>query len=330
MKGKSVLVVGGAGYIGSHMVKELLTAGHKAVTLDNLSRGNRDLLPGGEFVEGDFGDPGTLETALGRYPIDVVMHFGAHSLVGESVDKPLGYYENNIGKTVALLNGMLKQGVKYLIFSSSAAVYGEPVEIPIKEDHPCEPTNPYGFTKLFVEQILKDCDAAYGLKYASLRYFNAAGADRSGKFGERHNPETHLIPLILKVALGELKEIRIFGTDYPTPDGTCLRDYVHVTDLAQAHLLAMEALLSGGKSRIYNLGNSRGYSVREVIKTAEGVTGKAGPAAEADRRPGDPAILVASSEKIKADLGWKPQYEDLETIVRTAWEWHKHDASRGI
>ena len=330
MKPKNVLVVGGAGYIGTHMVKELLAAGHKPVTLDDLSKGNRDLLPGGGFFEGDFGDAETIEEVLSKHPLDIVMHFGAHSLVGESVLNTLKYYENNISKTLVLIKSMLKQEVRHFVFSSSAAVYGEPEETPITESHPCRPTNPYGSTKLVLEQILRDFDAAYGLKYASLRYFNAAGADESSLFGERHDPETHLIPLVMKAALGVVKEVSVFGSDYPTPDGTCVRDYVHVTDLAKAHLLAMDYLIAGGPSRIYNLGNSRGYSVREMIKTAERVTGAVIPAVLSDRRPGDPAILVASSERIKADLGWRPQYEDLETIVRTAWNWHKKDKLRSF
>ena len=221
---------------------------------------------------------------------------------------------------------MVRNNVKYFIFSSSAAVYGKPVEIPIKEDHPCNPTNPYGTTKLAVERLLHDCDPAYGIRYISLRYFNAAGADDSGEIGERHEPETYLIPLILKAAAGEYKNIKIFGTDYPTPDGTCIRDYIHVSDLTRAHLLSLEALLTGEKSAVYNLGNSKGYSVREVVELAGKVTGQPVEAVKTERRPGDPAKLVADSEKIRKELGWKPKYEDIETIITTAWNWHQKES----
>jgi len=323
MKNLNILVVGGAGYIGSHMVKDLLSEGYKVVTLDNLSTGHRELLPGGQFFKGDLGDAKLLDNIFLKHQISAVMHFAAFSLVGESAKNPLNYYRNNIARTIELLAAMVRNNVKFFIFSSSAAVYGEPVEIPIREDHPCSPTNPYGVTKLTVEQLLNNCDSAYGLKSVSLRYFNAAGADESGEIGERHEPETHLIPLILKVAIGERKDIKIFGTDYPTHDGTCIRDYVHVSDLVQAHLLALEALLSGEKTSVYNLGNSKGYSVREVIELAGKVTGKTIRTVEAERRPGDPAELVAASDKIRQDLGWKPKYEDLKTIITTALNWHK-------
>ena len=319
---KNILVVGGAGYIGSHMVKDLLKAGYEVVTMDNLSTGHRELLPGGIFYEGNLGDGKLLDIIFSEYQISAVMHFAAFSLVGESMQNPLAYYRNNIAGTIDLLAAMVRHNVKYFIFSSSAAVYGEPVEIPIKEDHPCNPTNPYGATKVAVEQLLNDCDYAYGLKSVSLRYFNAAGADESGEIGELHEPETHLIPLVLKAASGEQKNIKIFGTDYPTHDGTCIRDYVHVSDLAQAHLLALEALLSGEGGSVYNLGNSKGYSVRQVIELAGKISGKTIRTVEVERRPGDPAELVAASDKIRQDLGWKPEYEDLETIITTAWNWH--------
>ena len=250
------------------------------------------------------------------------MHFAAFSQVGESMHQPLAYYRNNLAETVALLDAMLRHEVKRFIFSSTAAVYGEPVAIPITEDHPCAPTNPYGNTKLAVERMLADCDAAYGFKYMALRYFNAAGADASGEIGELHDPETHLIPIVLRAADGQTDHIRVFGTDYPTTDGTCIRDYVHVNDLAQAHLLALDVLLNGGESAVYNLGSSNGYSVREVIARAEGVTGKKIPVVEAPRRSGDPAILVASSDKIKRELGWTPEYDNLGKIIQTAWNWH--------
>jgi UDP-glucose 4-epimerase len=323
MKARQILVVGGAGYIGAHMVNALLQADFDAVTLDNLSTGHRDLLPGGELIVGDLGDAGLLDHIFSSRRIEAVMHFAAYSLVGESVVNPLKYYHNNVAQTVELLDAMVRHRVKYFIFSSTAAVYGEPREIPIREDHPCSPTNPYGATKIAVERMLKDCDAAHGIKSVALRYFNAAGADASANLGERHEPETHLIPSILKVAAGEQRQVKIFGDDYPTPDGTCLRDYIHVNDLARAHLLALEALFEGKQSTVYNLGNSRGYSVLEVIQTARRVTGHGIPAVVAEPRTGDPAALVASSEKIRSELGWQPAYEDLETIVATAWNWHR-------
>jgi len=319
---KNILVVGGAGYIGSHMVKDLFRAGYEVVTLDDLSTGHRELLPGGIFYEGNLGDGKLLDRIFSEYQISAVMHFAAYSLVGDSMQNPLAYYRNNIAGTIELIAAMVRHNVKYFIFSSSAAVYGEPIEIPINEDHPCNPTNPYGATKVAVEQLLNDCDYAYGLKSVSLRYFNAAGADESCEIGELHEPETHLIPLVLKAASGEQKNIKIFGTDYPTHDGTCIRDYVHVSDLTQAHLLALEALLSGEGSSVYNLGNSKGYSVREVIELAGKITGKTVRTVDVEKRPGDPAKLVAASDKIRQDLGWKPEYEDLETIITTAWNWH--------
>ena len=319
---KNILVVGGAGYIGAHMVRQLTHAGCGVVILDNLSTGNRKLLQGGAFIQGNHGDADLLDRLFSEQAFDAVMHFAAFSQVGESMHQPLAYYRNNLAETVALLDAMVRYDVKRFIFSSTAAVYGEPVAIPITEDHPCAPTNPYGNTKLAVERMLADCDAAYGLKYTALRYFNAAGADVSGEIGELHDPETHLIPIVLKAADGQIDHIRVFGTDYPTTDGSCIRDYVHVNDLAQAHLLALDALLEGGDSAIYNLGSSNGYSVKEVIAKAEGVTGKKIPVVEAPRRPGDPAILVASSDKIMRELGWTPEYDNLEKIIQTAWNWH--------
>jgi UDP-glucose 4-epimerase len=322
-----ILIVGGAGYIGSHMVKDLLAAGYPVVTLDNLSRGHRSLLPGGEFVEGDMGDPDVLDGVFRQYPVKAVMHFAAHSQVGESVQHPMMYYRNNVANTITLLEAMQRAGVRHFIFSSSAAVYGEPKETPIDEEHPCLPTNPYGMTKLMVEHILRDVSGVTDLGYCSLRYFNAAGADTSGDIGERHEPETHLIPLVLQVATGERESIKIFGEDYPTPDGTCLRDYIHVSDLTQAHLLALESLLNGGDSATYNLGNSTGYSVRQIIDSARQITGQAIPAVMAERRAGDPAILIADSTRIRKQLGWRPRFEKIDDIIDTAWTWHQKEAT---
>lgn len=318
----TILVVGGCGYIGTHMVKALLAAGHEVVTLDNLSRGNRELLPGGAFLLGDINDPVVREQVFTAHNFDAVMHFAALIEVGESVLDPLKYYQNNVVGTLNLLKTMVRHKVDTFIFSSSAAVYGEPDDTPIDEAHPCRPTSPYGWTKLMVETVLQDYDRAYGLRSMALRYFNAAGADASAAIGERHDPESHLIPLVLKVATGERDHITIFGTDHDTPDGTCVRDYVHVNDLAAAHLLALEALQSGAPSATYNLGNSKGISVREVIDTARRITGHPIPAVEGERRAGDPAVLVAASDKARQALGWKPEFESLEDIIASAWKWH--------
>ena len=329
MSGETILVVGGAGYIGSHMVLDLLQSGYEVIVLDNLSRGHRDLLSGGTFIEGDLGDARLLDSIFSQRRIAAVMHFAAFSLVSESVSKPLDYYRNNVAKTVELLAAMARHKVRHFIFSSTAAVYGEPRAMaPLQENSPCLPTNPYGATKLTVERMLSDNAAAGDFRYVSLRYFNAAGADPSGRLGERHEPETHLIPLVLKVATGERRDIQIFGTDYSTQDGTCIRDYVHVCDLTQAHLLALEYLLAGGSSAVYNLGNNKGHSVREVVETARRITKHAIPVIEAGRRPGDPAFLVAESAKIRHELGWQPRYEDLAAIIETAWVWHCQEATR--
>lgn len=327
MSEAAILVIGGAGYIGSHMVMDLLRAGYPTVILDNLSRGHRELLPGGDFVHGDMGNPQDLRAVFARYQVKAVMHFAAHSLVGESVEQPLAYYRNNVANTITLLEEMERANISHFIFSSTAAVYGEPVSTPIAEDHPCAPTNPYGATKLAVERLLADVSHANGMTCSILRYFNAAGADHSGKIGERHQPETHLIPLVLQVATGERESIRIFGDDYPTPDGTCLRDYVHVSDLTRAHLLALEHLLAGGANTTCNLGNSNGYSVRQIIDTAREITGHAIPAETVARRAGDPAVLIADSSKIRRELGWQPAYEDVGDIIRSAWVWHQQEAS---
>jgi UDP-glucose 4-epimerase len=319
----TILVVGGAGYIGSHMVMELLRADFPVVILDDLSSGHRELLPGGDFVEGNLGDAALLEQLFSDYPVKAVMHFAASSLVGESVLDPVKYYRNNISHTVELVHQMQRHGVENFIFSSTAAVYGEPQQTPIPEDHPCQPINPYGFTKQAVEQLLIDCARNGDLNYSILRYFNAAGADASGDIGERHSPETHLIPILLQVATGERESMEIFGTDYATHDGTCIRDYVHVSDLAQAHLLALDGLLENRANRIYNLGNSKGHSVHEVVAAARRITGKSIPVRESSRRPGDPPVLVADSTLIRNELGWRPRYEDLDPIIETAWNWHR-------
>jgi len=318
------LIVGGAGYIGSHVARQLHRQGYGVVVLDDLSKGHRQAVQEGEFITGDLGDVKLLGQLFSRRKIDGVMHFAALSLVGESMEQPLLYYENNTARTTRLLLAMLEHGVKRFILSSTAAVYGEPKRIPIVETDPTEPANPYGKSKLFIEKILEDCHEAHGLGYVSLRYFNAAGADEAGDIGEDHFPETHLIPLVLQVALGQRDRIEIYGTDWDTPDGTCIRDYIHVLDLADAHILAIRSLLEGAESSVYNLGCQTGYSVREIVEIARKVTGHPIPVKEGGRRPGDPASLVASSERIKAELGWKPRFEDPEKIILTAWNWHRN------
>ncbi len=318
----NILVVGGCGYIGTHMIKALIEAGHHPITLDNLSTGHRHLLPGGDFIEGDIENTALLDAIFASRRIDAVMHFAAFIEVGESVQDPLMYYDNNFAGTANLLKAMIRHDVKRFVFSSSAAVYGEPEYTPIDEDHPLNPANPYGETKLWVEKMLTACDRAHGLHAIALRYFNAAGADESGTIGERHEPETHLIPLVLEVARGKREHIKIFGVDYPTPDGTCIRDYIHVSDLVSAHLTAIDALLDGAGSNVYNLGNSRGISVRDIIETARRVSGRPIPVVEDQRRPGDPAVLIAGSAKIRNDLNWQPRFESIEDILRTAWRWH--------
>jgi UDP-glucose 4-epimerase len=322
-----ILVVGGAGYIGSHMTKMLFDAGHEVVVLDNLSSGFRDALAGGEFVEGDLCDRSLLDELLSVRRFDAVLHFASCIEAAESVMHPSKYYRNNVANTVNLLDAMVRHGVTRLVFSSSAAIFGEPHRVPIDEEHPKAPTNPYGRSKWMVEQMLADYGRAYGLRHTCLRYFNAAGADPSGVLGERHEPETHLIPLALRAASGRLPSIRIFGTDYDTPDGTCIRDYVHVTDLCRAHLLALQRLASGGESRAYNLGNGSGFSVREVIEAVRRVTGRAVLAIEDRRRPGDPSRLVADSTRAREELGWRPQYGELDAIIAHAWAWERNAAS---
>ena len=316
-----ILVVGGAGYIGSHMVKMLLGAGHSVVTLDNLKQGFRDAVLGGDFVQGDLADSGLLDNLFHQHCFDGVIHFASHIQVGESVRVPSKYYRNNVTNTLNLLDAMVAHGVKKFIFSSTAAIFGEPCYTPIDEAHPKEPINPYGRTKLMVEQILGDYDRAYGLKSICLRYFNAAGADPDGQLGERHDPETHLIPLILQVASGRRDAISVFGRDYPTDDGTCVRDYIHVTDLCKAHLLALGHLANGALSTAYNLGNGNGFSVQQIIDAAILLTRREIKVIDADRRDGDPAVLVADSLLAREELGWHAHYADLKSIIGHAWAW---------
>jgi UDP-glucose 4-epimerase len=316
-----VLVTGGAGYIGSVVAEELLKAGHEVTVYDNLSRGHREAVPAGaELVVGELADRAALDLALASRGVEAVMHFAAFIEAGESMKAPEQFFRNNTANALTLLEAMLARGVGKFVFSSTAALFGNPERTPIKEDDALRPTNAYGESKLLVEQMLAWLNRIHGLRYAALRYFNAAGAANPDK-GEDHQPETHIIPRVLKVALGEYPHVSIFGTDYPTADGTCVRDYIHVVDLATAHLLALDALSSQDRL-IYNLGNGQGFSVREVIEVARRVTGREITVVEAERRPGDPAILVASSEKIQRELGWKPQFADLESIVASAWEWH--------
>ena len=316
-----VLVVGGAGYIGSHMVKMLLSEGHEVVTFDNLSNGHQDAVVGGDFVLGDLDDQAAIHSLFIEHQPKAVMHFASYIQVGESVEHPDIYYRNNFTNTLNLLDAMVMHDVKYFIFSSTAAVFGNPEYIPINEDHPNSPVNPYGRSKLMVEQVLADYESAYGLRSVCLRYFNAAGADPQCQLGERHDPETHLLPLILQVASGRRSEIKIFGCDYDTYDGTCIRDYIHVVDLCSAHLLALQYLLRGRTSERFNLGNGKGFSVKDVINAVQKVTNKKIKVDYAPRRAGDPARLVADATKALNVLGWQPAYPDLETIVGHAWAW---------
>ena len=316
----AVLVTGGAGYIGSHAAKSLAAAGRTVVVYDNLGEGHRAAVRGAELIEGDTRDASRLREVITSRGITSVMHFAAWASVGESMGDPARYYRNNVEGTLGILEAMRLERVPLFIFSSSAAVFGEPERVPIDESHPTRPINPYGETKLIIERALPHYERAYGLRSVCLRYFNAAGADPGGELGEDHRPERHVIPLALRAASGG-PPLQVFGTDYPTPDGTCLRDYIHVTDLALAHVLALDGLEAGRGSTVYNLGNGRPYSVREVISAVERVTGCRVAHELAPRRAGDPAVLYASSARIKADLGWMPRYEQLDTIVRTAWAW---------
>jgi UDP-glucose 4-epimerase len=321
-----VLVTGGAGYIGSVVVEELLLARHQVIVLDNLSRGHRQAVPrNAELVVGDLADRDCLDQLFRTHAIDAVMHFAALIEAGESMKSPAVFFRNNTTNTLTLLEAMLAAGVKNFVFSSTAALFGNPARTPIEEDDDFQPTNAYGESKLLVERMLAWFGQVHGLRYACLRYFNAAGACRTDK-GESHQPETHLIPRVLQVALGRIERVNIFGTDYPTPDGTCVRDYIHVSDLATAHLLALSALKSSVAATaplIYNLGNGEGFSVRQVVEVAREVTGHAIPVIESPRRPGDPAVLIASSEKIRRELGWQPKFSDLRAVVESAWQWHR-------
>jgi UDP-glucose-4-epimerase GalE len=319
----SVLVTGGAGYIGAHACKALAKAGYTPVTYDNLVYGHSKAVRWGPLEKGDIGDRKQLEMVMKKYNPSAVMHFAAYAYVGESVMNPKIYYRNNVAGTLSLLEAMNSCNIDKIIFSSTCATYGMPDQIPIDENHRQQPINPYGRSKLMIEWILQDFAAAYDLKFVSLRYFNAAGADPDAEIGENHDPETHLIPLVLDVALGGRHRLEIYGTDYDTPDGTCIRDYIHVSDLADAHLLALEYLNDGGQSNVFNLGNGNGFSVREVISTAMNVTGCDIPYLESKKRPGDPAVLIGSAEKIRDNLGWRAVHNSLEAIIRTAWRWHK-------
>lgn len=324
-----ILVVGGAGYIGSEINKELNSNGYQTVVFDNLSSGHKEAIKWGEFVQGDLGNLEDIRGVFSKYKIEAVLDFAAFIEVGESVKDPQKYYYNNLVNTLNLLKVMNEFEVKKIIFSSTAATFGEPKYIPIDENHPQWPINPYGWTKLMIERVFSDYDSAYGLRYVALRYFNACGANHEADIGESHGQESHLIPLILDAAIGKRENIKIFGTDYPTTDGTCVRDYVHVVDLASAHLLALKHLLEGGESKQYNLGNGKGFSVREVINSVKKITGKEFSVIEVERRAGDPPVLIASSDKIKKELGWVPKHTEIEEIVASAWKWHqKKDDSK--
>lgn len=320
-----ILVLGGAGYIGSHTVYELVDAGEEVIIIDNLETGHIQAVhPQAKFYQGDIRDRNFLDDVFSKESIDAVIHFAANSLVGESMTNPLKYYDNNLCGTKVLLEAMVAHGMDKIVFSSTAATYGEPESIPILETDKTEPTNPYGETKLSMEKMMKWTGRAHGLRYVALRYFNACGAHVSGEIGEAHNPETHLIPLILQVPNGQREAINVFGDDYETKDGTCVRDYIHVTDLAQAHILAVKYLMNGGESNTFNLGNGVGFTVNEVIETARKVTGHPIPAVVSPRRAGDPSTLIASSAKAREVLGWNPEHDRLEEIIESAWKWHKN------
>ncbi len=322
----TILVTGGAGYIGSHAVLSLQRAGYEVIVLDNLSRGHREIVEKVlqvKLIVGDTSDRPLLDNLFATHPITAVMHFAAYAYVGESISHPAEYYRNNVTGTLTLLEAMMAASVKKFIFSSTCATYGVATSVPISEEHPQNPINPYGLSKLMVERILSDFDAAYKLKSVCFRYFNAAGAEPTGLLGEDHQPEPHLIPQVLLTALGKQDSISILGTDYPTPDGTCIRDFIHVSDLADAHVLGLEYLLRGGDTQVFNLGNGNGFSIKQVIETAREVTGRDINVKESDRRPGDPPILSGSSDKARTVLGWNPQYPNLSDILAHAWHWHQ-------
>ncbi|MFV2005133.1 MAG: UDP-glucose 4-epimerase GalE [Gammaproteobacteria bacterium] len=323
-----ILVVGGAGYIGSHMVKQLAKAGNDVITLDNLSYGYRDAVKYGEFIEGDLGDSKVLDSIFEASNIDAVMHFAGFIQVGESVIKPSMYYHNNVANTFILLDTMLRFDVKNFIFSSTAAIFGEPEYTPIDEKHNKQPINPYGHSKLMIEQVLGDYDKAYGLRSTCLRYFNAAGADPDGELGERHVPETHLIPLILQAASGRREDIKVFGDNYATDDGTCVRDYIHINDLCEAHSLALQKMITTDSSARYNLGNGKGFSVKQVIDVAKEISGNDFKVSIEPRRAGDPAVLVADATLAKQQLNWQPKFAKLKDIVQTAWQWETEFLSK--
>lgn len=316
-----ILVVGGAGYIGSHMVKRLNRAGYVPVVLDNLSQGWREAVPAAQLIVSDLGDVSALDAILQAFPVEAVMHFASFIQVGESVQMPAKYYDNNVGNTVRLLDAMVRHGIDKFIFSSTAAIFGDPEYVPIDEQHPQRPINPYGRSKRMVEEILADFGHAHGLRAVCLRYFNAAGADPDGELGEHHVPETHLIPLVLQAASGRRDAVTVYGHDYPTPDGTCVRDYIHVADLCEAHLLALDGLFDGAKGGSFNLGNGNGYSIAQVIATAQQVTGRPVTQLAGARRAGDPPALVADATRARQELGWSPAYADIELIIRHAWQW---------
>ncbi|MBF2440211.1 UDP-glucose 4-epimerase GalE [Listeria seeligeri] len=320
----SIIVLGGAGYIGSHAVAELVNRGYNVVVVDNLKTGHKEAIhEKAKFYQGDIRDKDFLSSVFERETVDGVMHFAASSLVGESMEEPLKYLNNNVYGTQILLEVMEQFGVKNIVFSSSAATYGEPEQVPIIESMPTNPESTYGDTKLIMEKMMKWCDKAYGMKYVALRYFNVAGAKSDGTIGEDHQPESHLVPIILQVALGQREKLAIYGDDYNTPDGTCIRDYVHVEDLIDAHIRSLEYLENGGESNIFNLGSSKGFSVQEILVAARSVTEKTIPAEVVARRAGDPGILIASSDKARKILGWEPKYTDIKDIIATAWKWHE-------